>query len=536
MQRRFWIIVSAGVALLVAAALLFTVRGWGGTLPTVLLATAGAAWSLAVVLSWRQLSHWMVKRSSRYGLNALVLSFLVAVILFLIGFVADRHAWRGDFTAASEYSLSDKTLKVLQGIRRQVDVYVFYDRATRDPAYDLLNEYARRNGLVRVHLEDLNKDPELAERLGVSSLGTIVFDTGEKAERIATLGEEDVTNALIKVTRPGKKKVYFLTEHGEKDITSKGINGYGVVAEVLRRENYDPVVLSLARATEVPSDCDVLVVAGAKSYMVEHELVAVRRYLESGGRLFCLFDPRFNCGLEYYMRAWGVNVGEDRIVDPSPTGQLLGRGAMVPLVNRYGVHAITRQFRQPTYFELARSVRPWEVYSGKAESAVLAFSSEQSWADGDVSSSKVTFGDPDDFPGPVPLAMAVRLDVAGLRPELEQALATRKPGEARAEEKALQAAGAVSGTEARLVVFGDSDFASNRNFPDMGNGNLFLNAIAWLAQDEDLIAVRAKDPDRRHVSLTKAQLGVLNLVALGVVPGLVAVLGIVVTLRRRARG
>jgi ABC-type uncharacterized transport system involved in gliding motility auxiliary subunit len=70
----------------------------------------------------------------------------------------------------------------------------------------------------------------------------------------------------------------------------------------------------------------------------------------------------------------------------------------------------------------------------------------------------------------------------------------------------------------------------------MGNGNLFLNAIAWLAQDEDLIAVRAKDPDRRHVSLTKAQLGVLNLVALGVVPGLVALVGIVVTMRRRARG
>ena len=130
---------------------------------------------------------------------------------------------------------------------------------------------------------------------------------------------------------------------------------------------------------------------------------------------------------------------------------------------------------------------------------------------------------------------AVRLDVAGL-PAFESAIGTAKPAEPTTEKSTLAGAGAVSQHEARLVVVGDSDFANNRNFPDMGNGNLFLNCVAWLAQDEDLIAVRPKDPDLRHVSLTKAQIGVLNIVALGILPGVLAVLGAIVTFRRRARG
>jgi ABC-type uncharacterized transport system involved in gliding motility auxiliary subunit len=139
-------------------------------------------------------------------------------------------------------------------------------------------------------------------------------------------------------------------------------------------------------------------------------------------------------------------------------------------------------------------------------------------------------------PGPVPVAMAVRLDVAGIPREMDPAVSVETPGDAHIEKETLRAAGAATSTEARLVVVGDSDFANNRNFPDMGNGNFFLNCVAWLAQDEDLIAVRAKDPDLRRVSFTKAELGALNLVSVVLLPGLVAGLGIFVTVRRRSRG
>jgi len=536
MKRRLWIILGAGVVLLLAAAFFTTFQGGGGTLPTALLAGGGAAWTLAVVLSWRDLKRYLQRRSSRHGLNAFILSFLVVVILLLVGFVADRHSWRADFTANRQFTLSDKSLRVLQGIRKKIDVHVFFDRTSRDAVRDQLDEYTRRNRLVRVHIDDLNKDPEQAERYGVDNFGTIIFDAGDKIERIQSLGEEDITNALIKVSRPGKKKVYFVTDHGEKDITSKSISGFAAAAAALRRENYDPQLLSLQGRTEIPPDCDVLVVAGAKSRYLEGEIAAIRLYMQAGQRALFLFDPRFDCGLENYVGLWGVKVGEDRVVDPSPTGQLMGRGPLVPLVNRYGVHAITKQFKLPTYFESVRSVRPNNFYAGEAESAVLAFTGEQSWADGDVEGAKVQFGDPDDVAGPVPIAMAVRLDVKGKVREREPAVSFHNPNESAQQTEALQAAGAASGSEARLVVIGDSDFANNRNFPDMGNGNFFLNCIAWLAQDEDLIAVRPKDPDLRRVSLTKAELGAMNLIAMGVLPALVAGIGVFVTLRRSSRG
>jgi ABC-type uncharacterized transport system involved in gliding motility auxiliary subunit len=194
--------------------------------------------------------------------------------------------------------------------------------------------------------------------------------------------------------------------------------------------------------------------------------------------VFFLFDPRYACGLEGYLRAWGILVGDDRIVDPSPTGQLMGRGASTPLVNRYGVHPITRQFRQPTYFELARSVRPWNLYNGNAERIVLAFSGEQSWAESDLLSTQIS-QDASDMAGPVPIALAARLEITGLHPMNPR---SAPPARGARRPEAMSAAGATA-NESRLVVFGDLTLpttATSRH----GNGKLFMNCVAWLAQDE----------------------------------------------------
>jgi len=534
MQRRLLILVAAGVLLLGAAALLSLARGGAGGWSTGLLAGGGLVWSLAVVLSWRDLTRHLSKRSTRYGMNAVVLSFLVGVILLLVTTLGSRHSWRRDLSSTGEYTLSEKTLNVLQGLHRDIDIYVYYERDAREAVRDLLTEYSRRNRGLRIRLEDMNKNPELAERFGVHEMGTLVFDAGDKALRLRTFGEEDITNALIKVSRPGQKKIYFLSGHGEKDPVEKGISGYSAAATALQRENYLTAKLQLTEARVVPEDCDVLVVPGAKSGLLDQEIEAVQRYLQRGGRVFCLFDPLFLSNLEGWVGRWGVQVGNDRVVDPSPTGQLLNRGPQTPLVNRYGVHPITKQFVQPTYFQNVRSVRRLQLYGGNAETASLAFTSPESWAESDLLSSKVGF-DASDLAGPVSVAMAVRLDVAGLHPELEPAVSHR-PGQPLRSGEDLQSAGGASGTEARLVVCGDSDFASNQSFNDMGNGNLFLNAVAWLAEDEDLIAVRHQQGQVRAVAMTVAQVRLLNVLAIIVLPVVVFAAGLAATLHRRARG
>jgi ABC-type uncharacterized transport system involved in gliding motility auxiliary subunit len=460
----------------------------------------------------------------------------VLTILGMVGFLGDRHAWRRDMSASREFTLSEKTRNVLQGIRKRIDIYVYHAVERRAGVRDLLVEYGRRNRGIQIHVEDLNENPELADHFGVTELGTIVFDASDKVVRLRDYAddEEEITNALIKVSRASQKRVYFLTGHGEKVLDEKGIFGYATAHAALERENHEVLELSLTEVLNVPDDCDLLVVAGPKSGLIEQEVVAIRRYMQRGGRLFCLLDPRFPSNLGSYMAVWGIAVGKDRVLDTSPTGQLLGRGASTPVVSRYAAHPITKQFRQPTYFQDTRSIRKRQLYDGRAEVTELLFTTPQSWAETNLFDRRAS-RDEEDIPGPLSIAVASRLDMHGLAPELDPAV-ERFGGDEVVQQDALSGAGKARGTEARVVVFGDSEFASNQSFNDMGNGNLFLNCVAWLTEDEELIALRPKRTVARSVSMTLAQVRLVNILAIGVWPGAVALFGLVFTLRRRARG
>jgi ABC-type uncharacterized transport system involved in gliding motility auxiliary subunit len=74
--------------------------------------------------------------------------------------------------------------------------------------------------------------------------------------------------------------------------------------------------------------------------------------------------------------------------------------------------------------------------------------------------------------------------------------------------------------EARLVVVGDSDFASNRVLGVPGNRDLYLNMANWLALQENLIAIRPKDPADRRIALTADQQARINWMAFLGIPGL----------------
>ena len=84
-----------------------------------------------------------------------------------------------------------------------------------------------------------------------------------------------------------------------------------------------------------------------------------------------------------------------------------------------------------------------------------------------------------------------------------------------------------------MVVIGDSDFASNRWLGISGNRDLFLNSVNWLAQQENLISIRAKDPEDRRITLSADQdLGIFW-ITIFIIPGLILLLGIQAWWRRR---
>ena len=123
-----------------------------------------------------------------------------------------------------------------------------------------------------------------AKEYEIQQYGTVVVEYMGRRERVTTDAEQDITNALIKVLNPSKKKVYFLGGHGEKDTADSERTGYSAIADALKRDNYEFDKLVLAQTNEIPADATVLVVAGPRTDLLEQEVPLLRDYLTQVGQ------------------------------------------------------------------------------------------------------------------------------------------------------------------------------------------------------------------------------------------------------------
>jgi ABC-type uncharacterized transport system involved in gliding motility auxiliary subunit len=82
-------------------------------------------------------------------------------------------------------------------------------------------------------------------------------------------------------------------------------------------------------------------------------------------------------------------------------------------------------------------------------------------------------------------------------------------------------------------VLGDSDFVANYTGNIRGNADLFLNTVNWLAQQENLIAIRPRQPEDRRITMTAAQQRYVMLLSMLLVPGTILGAGIYTWWRRR---
>ncbi len=83
------------------------------------------------------------------------------------------------------------------------------------------------------------------------------------------------------------------------------------------------------------------------------------------------------------------------------------------------------------------------------------------------------------------------------------------------------------------MALGDSDFATNQNFGFAGNRDFFMNALNWLSQQENLIAIRPRQPEDRRLSLTPDQQNRIAILTIFLIPGIVFASGIYAWWRRR---
>jgi gliding motility-associatede transport system auxiliary component len=495
------------------------------------LLIAGLACTLLYILSqWREIARSFSGRQARFGTLAAASIVVVLAILVAINYLSQRHNKRWDVTAAKQFELSDQTRKILTDLKQPVQLRVFARSEDFGRFRERLDEYTYVSKNVKVEYVDMEKRPALAKQMEVTAPGTIVIDYNGRVERVTSDGEQEITNGLIKAISGKQHKVYFVEGHGERTSEVSDESGFSAIGEALKSENFAVDKLVMAQQKEVPADASVLIVGGAKVDFFPAELEMLKAYLARGGKVLFMLDPPEKAdspamtNVLALLKEWAIDVENNIVVDVSGMGQLLGTGAEVPVAARYDAHPITDRFRLITAYPLARSVSTISAGANGRFAQTLVQTSASSWAETDIkqllASGRVARDlDKGDKAGPIALAAAV------------SAPAANAPAPNPAENKDNK--DDAPKPETRIVVFGDSDFASNRYLGIPGNRDLFLNTVNWLAQQENLISIRPRDPQDRRVTLTSDQTTRLFWITVVIIPGLILLAGIQTWWRRR---
>ena len=479
---------------------------------------------------WRDIIDSLGVRQARYGALAASSVILALGILVAINFILLRQNTRWDLTAGSQYSLSDQTVQILESLESPIRIVVFA-RDVEFPAYrDRLAEYEYRSSQVSLEFVDIDKDPLRARQYDVQSYGTVVFEYEDRIERVVSDAEQELTNGLIKVIEGEEQRVYFIQGHGEREPEGTDRDAYGGLGEALLRDNLAVDTIILAQTGQVPPDASVIIAAGPETDYLPGEIDALRTYLENGGKALFLLDPNDDLAaspqviLIAFIAEWGIEVRNDVVVDVSGMGQFLGTNATVPVAATYPAHPITEDFALLTAFPLTRSVGINAASQNDRVAQVFIETSPRSWAESDLTeleAGEVEMGDTD-TPGPIAIGAAVAVAANPSQPDEPDAL----PGQANQEDDS-------PAPETRVAVIGDSDFAANGSLGIQGNRDLALNTINWLAQQENLISIRPRQPEDRRITLTADQQLRITWMSLLMIPAAVIGTGLVTWWRRR---
>jgi ABC-type uncharacterized transport system involved in gliding motility auxiliary subunit len=489
------------------------------------LAWAGLVCVLAYSLSqWREVAKVFSRRQARYGTLAATSVLVVLGILVAINYIGAKQNKRWDLTTNKQFSLADQSKNVLTKLDSPLQVQVFAQEPEFPRYQDRLREYEYVSKKISTEYIDPDKKPAVAKQNNIQQYGTIVFNYKGRSERVTSDTEQDITNGIIKVVTGQQRKVYFTQGHGERDNGSADPSGYNTIAGALSKENYTVDKVVIAQQGKVPDDAAVVIVAGPKTDFFPPEVEALKAYLAKAGKVFLELDPPDKpdnpplTSLIALAHDWGMDVGNDVVVDVSGMGRLIGTDASVPVAANYPSHAITQRFNFLTAFPLARSVTA--VSGGVSGHTATTFieTSPRSWAETDIkalmTTGKVELDESKgDKKGPVSIAAAVS---AAVTPS------DSKPTDADAAKP-----------ETRVVVMGDSDFASNSALGIQGNKDLFMNIVGWLSQQENLISIRPKESDDRRITMTATQQTNLIWLSLLIIPGCIFGTGVYTWWKRR---
>jgi ABC-type uncharacterized transport system involved in gliding motility auxiliary subunit len=512
-----------GLLALLAGAIIFAVvpelRDWA----LALLAVSLLAFVAFGYLARRLVGQFLSTRQGRYGLNTLIMVASFTAILVLVNFLSFNVNARVDVTATGQFTLAPQTESVLRNLEEPVVAYGFFtpDDPAAEVARGLLREYEFAGENFSYEIIDPETDPARASRYRVDQYGTVVFVAGdeERVTRTTDLTEQSFTSALLRATGQGLKTVCFLSGHGERSILGTTPEGMSLAAQALEQELYVVRDFSFSSSGGVPEECAVVVVAGPDRDLSAEQTEGnpsegqmLRSYLAGGGNLLMLLTPTTPQSWLQLLREGGIEAGGGAVIDPAnyaqpdratpqirPDQYLPDHPITAPLIERSRITffpLVTRVAPMTEQQLIEENVPPIPVYP-------LIFTTDRSWLETDLSNlANASYDQAVDRRGPISIAAAEEFPAG-------------------------------ANETGRIVAVGNASFAGNQFFYSLGNSDLFLNSVNWLAEQEDLISIRPTINSPRLLIITQRQADWILYSSVGLLPALLALVGAWTWWRRR---
>jgi len=450
--------------------------------------------------------RFLTGRQARYGSNSLILTVAFIGIIFVTNYIVFQNPKSWDLTEDKSNTLADETLQALATLPEKVTATAFYTGALDSSAADelLLKFKTNSGGKFDYTFVNPDMDPIAAREAGITGDGKIMLQMGETKEIASYADESELTKTLIRLISPEPRAVYFLEGHGEPALDEN----FSTAKATLESKNYTVNSLNLISTNKIPEDALAIIVAGPMKPLTASEVDLLKAYVNAGGSLVVLEDPTILTEFgdsadplaKYLTTDWGITLNNDVVIDLVNT-----QNPLQAVSSQVGQHPITQNLTE-NYIVILPQARSLSV-SGQVENVIqtpIILTTEQSWGETELASDEQPEFDAEkDIPGPLNLAIV----------------------------------GENGATSGRVVVFGNSLFATNDGFDAFGNGNMFINSVDWAAEQEDILNITPREQTMRtFIPPTNAGFIIMIIVAVLVLPGMVVFAGVSSWLTRRKRG
>jgi ABC-type uncharacterized transport system involved in gliding motility auxiliary subunit len=470
----------------------------------------------------------------RYGGYATLMVLAALGIAVVVNLLAEQIPWKADLTQNKLYSLSDQTVKLLQGLTSDVTITTLTKVGSEDPRVkEVLAKYALVSPHIKLQTLDPEKNPGWVRQYDKAgsglSQGTLViagpknfktigpydmynidyqsyYSGQSQSPQITSLvAEQRLTSALQFVTSDKNPVLYLLQGHGEETIA-----GLGLTSE-LGNQNYETKELTLITAESVPADADVLLIISPKTDFSAEDAQKIKAYLEKGGRAMIVTDVPETPGQKFpnidsVLTSYGVAMNRVLIIEGDANSFKYGNPLL--LIPKLQSHEILNPISQGGYSMLTPFTQAIDTLPLTRKTITvdpLLKSSLNSWGRVDYVNDTGAAKLRNDKEGSFNIAVAVT--DASADPNVK---------------------------DTRLVVVGSSAFLNAQVISEApGNSDFFLNSLSWMREKKDTISLQPKDLRSLSLNINGFQALLFSGIVAILIPLIVLGLGLGIWLKRR---